>query len=324
MDGVSDASFRAIVAKYGHPSLTITEFTAAEGIRAGAVRLLEDFRYCEEERPVLAQLFGSDPTAFYPATLAACWLGFDGIDINMGCPAKNVADRGAGAALIRDPDRAQEIVRVTKQAVADFAKGVTMEEGGVHPAVIASVYARNLEEGRTVTPQALPVSIKTRVGYNEISIDTWIEVLLATKPVAITLHGRTLSQLYRGLADWEAIALGAKRAKEEGVIALGNGDVQSVADAKERCAQYGVDGVLIGRAAFGNPWLFAEHEATFEERCAVALEHARYAWKLTPDTRFLRMRKHLLDYITGHEGAKELRVQLMHAKTLADVEAVLC
>jgi tRNA-dihydrouridine synthase B len=324
MDGVSDASFRQIVATHGNPSLTITEFTAAEGIRAGATRLLEDFRYCEAERPVVAQLFGSDPQAFYPATLAACALGFDGIDINMGCPAKNVTERGAGASLIRDPERAKEIIRTTQRAVADWANGTTLEEGGVHPAVIAAITQTMITEGRSQRRDLLPVSVKTRLGYGEVVIEWWVQQLLETKPATITLHGRTLAQLYRGVADWDAIARAAAIIHQTDTLVLGNGDVQSLAHAHERCQQYGVDGALIGRASFGNPWLFRDYTATAEERQAIALEHARILWAMAPDKRFVRIRKHLLDYCTGWQGAKELREQLMHVQTLADVEQVLC
>lgn len=322
MDGVTDAAFRYMTALYGRPSLVITEFTSVEGIRAGAERLLDDFRYHPIERPVVAQLFGADPAAFYMGAAVVTALGFDGIDINMGCPAKNVTGHGAGAALILDPERAKEIVRQTKQGTLDFAKGKSLSEFGVPENIITAVTVVR-ERLNLVSSMALPVSVKTRLGYATSTIEDWVQHLLEVTPVNITIHGRTLKQLYTGQADWEAIGRAVKIIHTTETTVLGNGDVVSITDAHTRCLQYGTDGALIGRAAFGNPWLFTDKEATFQERIQCALEHARYYYTLFGDRAFLRMRKHLLDYVKGSEGAKEVRVQLMRVTTLVDVEEVL-
>jgi tRNA-dihydrouridine synthase B len=322
MDGVTDAAFRHIMAVHGRPALSMTEFTAAEGIRAGAERLLQDFLYSESERPAVAQVFGSDPTAFFVAGAVAAALGFDGVDINMGCPAKNVTERGAGAALIRDPQRALEIIRQTRAGIQAWANGASLEEAGVHERIIPAILAQREAHGNPERRE-LPVSVKTRVGYDSIVIEEWVHELLKEKPAAITIHGRTLKQLYSGLADWEAIARAAAIIHETETIVLGNGDVSSLEDAHARCLSYGVDGVLIGRAAFGNPWLFSGHTPTEKERLAVALEHARYFKTITNGFAFQRMRKHLLDYTRGFEGAKEVRVGLMRVQSIAEVEAII-
>ena len=324
MDGVTDAAFRYIIAKYGKPSLVITEFTSAEGIMAGAERLLDDFYYSPLERPVVAQLFGANPQAFYGAALVAAALGFDGVDINMGCPAKNVTQKGAGAALILDPERAKEIIRQARAGVEAWAAGKTLEEAGLPSAIIAKIRERQGLLGITdADRRPLPVSVKTRLGYDKPIIVEWVKHLLEVKPAAITIHGRTLRQLYTGEANWEAIAEAAPLIRESGALVLGNGDVQDLADAHLKIKTYGVDGVLIGRSSFGNPWVFQGDTGSFSERMRIALEHARYLDSVFPGKGFIRIRKHLLDYCKGVPSAKLMRTQLMRVSCLAEVEEIL-
>lgn len=322
MDGVTDAAYRFMVAKYGHPDVMMTEFTAAEGIRAGAERLLFDFWYDPIERPIAAQIFGSDPSAFVIAAAVAAALGFDGIDINMGCPAKNIAEKGAGASLILDPPRAKEIIRCTREGIRRWIDGESLKEIGAPENIEAIVLERRQALGLTERPE-LPVSVKTRIGYAEVTIEEWVKHLLEEEPVAISIHGRTLKQLYTGVADWDAIARAADIIHQTPTLVLGNGDAASLEDAHEKVSRYGVDGILIGRASFGNPWIFSGHVATWEERKAAALEHARLLDNLIDGRGFVRIRKHLLDYTKGFEGAKDLRQQLMRVTTLAEVEAIL-
>lgn len=319
MDGVTDAAFRHIVAKYGRPDFTITEFTSVEGIRAGAARLLDDFLYSPEERPVVAQLFGADPAAFFGGAVVASALGFDGIDINMGCPAKNVTGHGAGAALIRDPERAREIIRQARAGTKAWSEGITLKEAGVHEGLIPLIEARNPQASRA----ELPVSVKTRIGYAENTIEEWIKELLEVNPVVITVHGRTLKQLYTGHANWEAIAQAATLIHQTDTKIIGNGDIQNLEHAKQFIDNYKVDGILIGRASFGNPWVFTGEEASLALRLQVALEHSRYFSAHFPPQAFMRMRKHLLDYVKGFEGAKDLRVSLMRASSLSEVESII-
>ncbi len=327
MDGVTDAACRYITAKYGRPAVVFTEFTAVEGLRAGAIRLLEDFYYDESERPVVAQVFGADPTAFYIAGVLTSALGFDGIDINMGCPAKNVAQRGAGAALIRDPERAKEIYRQTVAGTKAWADGVELRDLGVPPGLIQKIDERFA--GRAMGKrEELPVSIKTRIGYDVPVTEEWVSHLLELNPATLTLHGRTLKQLYTGLADWDEIGKGAalvRAHRDRGgrTLVLGNGDLDTVEQAHEKILQHSLDGALIGRSSIGNPWVFAGSVATPEERIAVALEHSRYLHTLFGDMGFLRIRRHLLEYTKGFPGAKLVRMQLSSVKTIADAERIL-
>lgn len=324
MDGVTDAAFRYMVAKVGKPQVMMTEFTAAEGIRAGAERLLIDFLYEPLERPIAAQLFGSDPEAFVIAAAVAAALGFDGIDINMGCPAKNIAERGAGAALILDPDRARALIRATREGVRRWAEGEALEQLGVPENICQAVAGRRAELGLTDADRRdLPVSVKTRIGYAQVTVEEWIRHILEEQPVAISIHGRTLKQLYTGQADWEAIGRAAAIIRPAGTLVLGNGDIQDLADGYRRVEHYGLDGFLVGRATFGNPWFFTGHTATLEERLTAALEHSRHLDRVMEGRAFIRMRKHLLDYTRGFEGARELRQQLMRVTTLAQVEEIL-
>ena len=321
MDGVTDAAFRYITATYGKPAVSITEFTSAEGIAAGAAKLLDDFIYSDAERPAVAQIFGARPDAFFKAAIAVCALGFDGLDINMGCPARNVAEHGGGAALIKTPKLAQELIQSAGAGVKAWVNGITLEQAGIHPEIIAALRAT-----RTDLPRRdIPVSIKTRIGYDSVVIEDWVRYLLEMEPAVISIHGRTLKQLYAGYADWEAIARAAAIVKQTNTLVLGNGDVANLADAYKKIAMYGVDGVLIGRASFGNPWIFKSTIPHTRQRLAIALEHARYFEQTLPGKNFLHMRKHLGWYVSGFDGARELRAQLMQpsVKNAADAERVL-
>lgn len=301
MDGVTDAAMRFIVKKYGNPDVMFTEFTNVEGIRhavktnkwSSSHRLARNFKYDESQRPIVAQLFGKDPESFRVAAKLMVELGFDGVDINMGCPAKNVSEHGSGAALIGQPDLAGEIIKATLEGV----------------------------EGK------VPVSVKTRTGVSEIVTEKWIEHLLQFDLAAITLHGRTLKQMYQGLADWEEIGKAAKLIKEskKEIIFLGNGDIQSCQQAAVSCQQYGVDGVLMGRAAMGNPWVFdpKSKEKSIKEKVEMMIEHSKKFEEFFPGEPFMSIRKHLAWYAKGFEGASELRQKLVLTNSAAEVEEIL-
>jgi tRNA-dihydrouridine synthase len=153
--------------------------------------------------------------------------------------------------------------------------------------------------------------------------EEWIRHLLEVKPVNITVHGRTLEQLYSGLADWEEIGKAVAVARGSGTTILGNGDVKSRKEALEKVSTYGVDGILIGRAANGNPWVFTGTVADYPVRLSTALEHCRAFSHLTPDAHFLALRKHLAWYCRGFEGAAEVRSRLVQINTLEDVENII-
>lgn len=322
MDGVTDAPFRAITAKYGKPDLLITEFTSVEGICHGNTKGLIAFAYDEAERPIAAQIFGSNPESFYKVAFVVCELGFDGIDINMGCPAKNVASKGSGAALIQTPQLAQEIVRQTRRGTQDWANGKTMEDCGLPQSIIDQVY--HMRPDRP-TRRELPVSVKTRIGYDSDVAGEWVKHLLEEEPVNISIHGRTLKQMYTGEANWKAIARAAEVIHQTDTTVIGNGDIQSVEDGLQRVKMYGVDGFMIGRASFGNPWVFdPDHsDPTVQERLKAAIEHSELYEKIFSDRYFIPMRKHLAWYCKGFHNASEVRQQLMKVTNAREVKQLI-
>ncbi|MEK7673067.1 MAG: tRNA-dihydrouridine synthase [Patescibacteria group bacterium] len=324
MDGVTDAAFRYMICKYSKPSVVITEFTNVEGIARGNVRGMVSFLYNEIERPVVAQIFGVEVESYYKCAVMLAAMGFDGIDINMGCPVTKVAAKGSGAALIKTPELAKELIKVTKKGVEDWVNGITLEKAGVHPDIILEVEKMNLAHSARIERKMIPVSVKTRIGYDEIVAEEWMKHLLEAEPANITLHGRTLRQLYMGKANWEAIAQACQVVKSSGlgVSFLGNGDVQTIAEAREKVEQYGVDGVLVGRAVMGNPWFFAGREPTPREGLEAAVEHSRYFSELG-HMPFLNIRKHLGWYCKGFDGAKELRMKLMQVNSDKEVEHLI-
>lgn len=323
MDGVTDAAFRYIVDTKGKPDLLITEFVAVEGVTAGALKLLEGFVYHKTETPTVAQIYGTDPEAFYKAALIVAELGFDGIDINMGCPDKSVSGRGAGAGLIRTPALAQEIILRVKQAVLDWSEGQTMENAGIRPKVTEAVHRMIENYSYTSTRKLLPVSVKTRIGFEQPTITEWISCLLEAEPANITVHGRTLKQMYTGRADWEQIGIAAQTAKGTSTFVMGNGDISSLEDAKQKIQHYDLHGVLIGRATFGNPWLFRGVEVDYKERLRTGLEHCKAFEKLLPEGNFLSLRKHMAWYCRGFAHSAEMRTRLMTVKSAQEVEDIV-
>jgi len=343
MDGVTDASFRFITAKHGCPDVVLTEFVNIQSAIYAPELLLKDFIYAEIERPVVAQIYGKTPDLFYKTAHIVGELGFDGLDINMGCPARKVAAAGCGAALIGEPELARAIMQATRQGLQDWYDGQTLKEVGVRQSAIAAFKAAHRRRVGMDTPtqrRLLPLSVKTRIGYDRIVVKEWIATLLEERPAVITLHGRTLQQGYKGNADWEAIAQAAEIVKGSGTLLLGNGDLQDMAEVYRRIRETQVDGVLIGRAAAGNPWLFADKEQVKQalrgignvtqqtavrlaERFNVILEHSRHYENVVQNRCFDGMRKHLLWYCRNLPGAAELRAPMVRVKSAADAEAIL-
>ena len=347
MDGVTDAPNRTMHGLYGRPDVVLTEFTNVEGLWRGSDRIFRDFLYTPAERPVVAQIFGCRPEYFYKAAHVVCELGFDGLDINMGCPSRTVANKGGGAALIRMPETAKEIIRAAQQGVRDWANGQTLEDLEMDPERISRIHQMNEERVRIwgdnakIERRLLPVSVKTRLGYDSIVITDWVQELLELEPHVISLHGRTLAQHYKGEANWDAIAAAAEIVRKTDTLIFGNGDIQTLYEAAQRIRTTGVHGVLIGRATFGNPWLFRDREKlkellragvnpthedlpdpqpTREERLLMALEHARVHAKLKGEDHFVELRKHMGWYLGHFPGAKHIRNELVRIHSLADVE----
>lgn len=324
MDGITDHPFRVIQKKYGNPAIMYTEFTNVEGIAHGASRLLHDFQFSEEQRPIIGQIYGHTPKDFRMVATILCQLGFDGVDINMGCPAKSVTQLGCGAALIKTPDLAQEIIRETKAGIEDWVNGKTVDDLDVTDDIKAGVKNRSVD--LTSPRVTLPVSVKTRIGFDAPVIEEWIPRLLEMDPAAIAIHGRTLKQQYGGLADWDKIAQAAEIIHQTSTKVLGNGDVKDILQAKEKIDTYKVDGVLMGRAAIGNPWVFEGIDGSIEERFKIAVEHSELYEKTfshQPLYNFLPMRKHLGWYVKEFRGASECRQRLVRANSAEEVKVIL-
>ncbi|MBQ6438234.1 tRNA-dihydrouridine synthase [bacterium] len=289
MDGVTDAAMRYITAKYGHPDLITTEFVNVEGWHHASQRLAHELDFDPIEQPVIAQIYGVTPEYFADLTRDIVERGFAGVEINFGCPAKSVVHSGAGASMIKTPALAGQIIQAVQAAAGD-----------------------------------LPVSIKTRLGYDHNVAAQWIPFLLQFHPARLTVHGRTLKQGYTGHADWAAIAACVHYRDQisPSTLLFGNGDVRSLAQASERAAQTGVDGVLIGRAAIGNPWVFTSQTPDLATRARTALEHAQVFERLNRQRdkySFAPMRKHLAAYVGGFAGARDLRARLVLTNSSLEV-----
>jgi nifR3 family TIM-barrel protein len=290
MADVTDAPFRQVIAKYGKPDVTYTEFVSADGLFLGGYdALVKDLEFTDAEQPIVAQFFTSDPKRMEKAAELAVELGFDGIDINMGCPDRSIEKQGAGSALMKNPELAKELVEAAKQGAGD-----------------------------------IPVSVKTRVGYNKDELDQWLPALLSAKPAVITIHARTRKQMSKVPADWNYIkrAVEIRDTMKSDTLIVGNGDVIDIKDARKKAKETGADGVMLGRAIFGNPWLFDEKkgEVSIEEKLKVLVEHTKLFEEIAPHKNFNIMKKHYKAYVYGWDGAKELRIKLMEAKTASGVE----
>ena len=344
MDGVTDSVFREMIAIHGNPDVTFTEFTNVRDIYSGRECTLDSLRFSERERPVIAQLYGKDPDLFYHAAQVVCELGFDGLDINMGCPSKNVATSGSGAGLIRTPDVALHIMKSAHQGLRDWAEGQPLSEGRAPSSLIKKISSMNhsrLGRSQESARRLIPLSVKTRIGYDSDIIDEWSECLIQGKPEVISIHGRTLKQMYRGQSNWESIARAAVRLQEKGIFVLGNGDVGTLNEAVQRLLTTSVNGVLIGRAALGNPWIFqgipairqrmTSRERTHipepviatEERFHIMIQHARMFETVNGRGKFPRMRKHLGWYCSGFPHAAAMRAQMVHTSCTQDVEDIV-
>ncbi|MFC1802316.1 tRNA dihydrouridine synthase [Patescibacteria group bacterium] len=302
MADVTDSAFRQIISKYSKPDVFFTEFVACDGLcSVGRKNLMVNLEFTKKERPIVAQLFGANPDNFFKSAQLVKELGFDGVDINMGCPERNIVKQGAGSALIRTPKLAQEIIKATKEGAGD-----------------------------------LPISVKTRIGFNQEIIEDWLPILLETDPALITIHGRTRKEMSKVPNHWDVIKRGVEIAKGSGVMIVGNGDIQNIEEAEEKAKETGVDGVMLGRAVFGNPWLFNKNfdfpKISVEEKLNVALEHTELFEKMYVDNEknreifggraknFAIMKKHYKAYVNGFSGAKELRIKLMEAEGYEEVK----
>ncbi|MDD5605739.1 MAG: tRNA-dihydrouridine synthase [Patescibacteria group bacterium] len=296
MADVTDFAYRELFAKLGKPDVMWTEFVSCDGLAnsQGRKALVKNLRFSQIQRPIVAQLFGSNPDTFFTAAQLIRKLGFDGIDINMGCPEKSICQAGSGAALFNQPALAQEIVAQTKRGAGE-----------------------------------LPVSVKIRTGYTQADLEPWINTLIKAKPVAIIVHARTKREMSKVPADWAMLGRVVKKLRKKYStrqlpLILGNGDVQTVVEAEAKAKQYALDGVMVGRATFGNPWFFQPKPISQRELFCTLVIHAKLYEKTTGRFKpFDLMKKHFKAYISGFKGAKELRLKLMQTVSAQDVERLL-
>ena len=299
MSGVTDEAFRLMFLKYGKPDVFWTEFVSADGLFSkGKDYCLEILKFSPMERPMVAQIFGANPLYFEKAAAEIAELGFDGIDINMGCPDRDIEKKGGGASLIKNPDLAREIIRAAKKGAGK-----------------------------------IPVSVKTRIGYNKNEIAEWIGALLEENIATLTVHFRTRNELFSSSIHWELaediIKLRNRYAPK--TLILGNGDVKSFAQARELIEKTGLDGIMVGRGLLGNPWFFSGRVPLLSERLNVIIEHAEIFDNLHKADmgkkgyckQFDRMKKHFHAYTKGFKGAKELRENLMKVNNAIETRKVV-
>lgn len=305
MADVTDAAYRRLNTEHGKADVMWTEFVSADGLyHTRELKklsdqenpLMRDLQYSPGEHPIVAQIFSAKPEMIQYASKLAAELGFDGVDINMGCPDKSIEKQGAGAAMMRNPEAVKAIVEAARAGVA--------------------------EAGRS----DMGVSIKTRIGYNKEEIDTWLRAVLETYPDALTVHLRTRKEMSSVPAHWSlmprVVALRDEISPQTRI--LGNGDVRDLADAKAKVEESGADGVMLGRGIFGNPWLFADKtEASVDERLTALLTLAKYFEELRPSKSFHILKKHVKAFVTGFDGAAELRAKLMEAESAAEMAKIV-
>lgn len=325
MAGVSDEPFRLIVAKYGKPDFIYTEFIWPEALLSMSEEALKNIIYSEKERPIIAQIVGNNPEAFYKIAPILCELGFDGIDINMGCPDKHILARGAGAALIKNPSLAKKLFEVTQKSVNDWTQGKDLKDYGYTLKEInfwktfRKKYHLKLSKNR----KHIPISLKTRIGYKEPDIKWLRFVITKIHPEVFILHMRTFKENRKGLGQWDIMEKLVPLATKNKVIIIGNGGINSHAEALDKIKKYNLKGIMIAQGALGNPWIFNDKQPTTKERLKIALEHAKLYKSLFGDKKFFTMRKHLLWYTNGLINSKELRRQLCQVSTYAECQAII-
>ena len=335
MADVTDAPFRRLLAKYSDWDtqdnvVMWTEFVAADGLLLatpeGKEKLMADLMYTEGERPIVAQLFTSHPEYMREAAALCRELGFDGVDINMGCPDRTIEKQGCGSAMIKTPDIAKAVIRAAK-------------EGAQHGEA-----------------DGIPVSVKTRLGYNQDQLEEWLPEILKESPAVVTLHARTRKDRSKVPARWERISRAVEIRNELApeTLIIGNGDVLSASDAYQKIEFTGADGAMVGRALFGNPWFFNTKRSlpqrmtalpthgvnretiivedtssdtveyvSLNERLQVMVEHTKLFTELLPFKNFNIMKKHYKAYVNGFPGAAQLRRELMEANSPEEVAAIV-
>ncbi len=296
LDGVTDYVFRQIIQEIGRPDVFFTEFTMCEGLLSrGREKVAERFLFHPDQKPIIAQIWGTRPESFYKVAKDLRERGFAGIDINMGCPERSVIRAGACSGLIRTPSLAAEIIQATKEGAGN-----------------------------------LPVSVKTRIGFEKKLLEEWIGFLLQQDLSALTVHLRTVKELSKVPAHWEFMPqiIQLRNTLAPDTIILGNGDITSLIDVKEKFEQYHCEGFMIGRGVFANPWVFNSKinldDISVEEKIALYLHHIDlFSQQWHEEHHFAQLKKFAKTYINNFPDASTFREKLMESKTLEELQSTL-
>ena len=297
LDDVTDVVFRSIVADCAKPDLFFTEFVNVDGLQSpGRQKLIHRLAITKSDEPIIAQIWGKNPDNYFKTARELVDMGFAGVDINMGCPIKAIVNNGCCSALINNRPLAKDIINAVQAGV----------------------------DGK------LPVSVKTRLGYNEIDF-TWHDFLLNQNLDNLTVHGRTKKQMSLVPADWNAIAhiREMRDTISPNTTITGNGDVISITEGRELVIQHKVDGVMIGRGIFSDPYLFSESNLwinkTPDEKKKLFAKHVQLfadTWK-DNERKINTLNKFAKVYINNFVGAKELREKLMNSESIDELLTLL-
>jgi nifR3 family TIM-barrel protein len=311
MEEVTDTVFRRVIQKTGKPDILYTEFTSTDGMQhqQGRERVIHRLQYTEQERPLIAQIWGKDPEHYYAVAKDIVELGFDGIDINMGCPVKKIIKQGSCSALIKTSALASEIIKAVQEGV----KG------------------------------KIPVSVKTRIGFDSIVTEEWCGHLLSHKLAALIVHGRTTKEQSKVPCHWDEIAKvpALRNNLSPETLIIGNGDIMSHAQGLQLAEETGVDGLMVGRGIFHNPWMFNKEYHELDgillkgdtpvsnlEKLTLGLYHLdlwieTYCKTDLNPNHYNTMKKFFKIYVSGFDGASQLRSELMQTKSPQEAKALL-
>ena len=315
MEDVTDVVFRDIIHRAGPPMVYVSEFTAAGAVLQRKTEALRRLEFNERHRPMVAQIWGNRPEEYFAVVRELHRRGFDGVDINMGCPTRKIIARGACSALINNQSLAAELIAAAREG----AESAFAEYGDSHEG----------PPGRVQCAMPLPVSVKTRIGFKDVQVDQWCGFLLNQELALLTVHGRTSVQQSDGMADWREIqrAVSIRNRLAPETLLIGNGDLREFSQFAEYPRRYGVDGVMVGRGIFENPFMFRNarfHDLPGEEQVAWALEHLDEYRRVYEGRRnFEVMKKFFKIYLTEFEGAEKLQERIMAVHSYDDAEFLL-
>ncbi|MFA6526219.1 MAG: tRNA-dihydrouridine synthase [Candidatus Buchananbacteria bacterium] len=329
MAGISDSAFRQICRKSG-ADVVYTEMVSADGLYYDSKKTLEFLKFAKSERPVVIQLFGKHPAVFTKAAQIAEKAGFDGIDINFGCPAKKVAGHGGGVTLMRDLDKCREIIEAV-MAGTNLPVSVKLRTSIIKPPLAPPFVKGEKNSGRNFPP------LYERGGQEGFNVVTSLDFIKAMKDLpiaAIMIHGRSYEKPFDGEIDYEMIKKCVhefKKHNPDGTV-LGNGGIKKPEDAKIMIEKTGCDGVGLARGVYGKPWLFKQvrdylktgkcKELTQKQIVKVILEHAKMAFGAKGGYGLIELRKHLLWYVSGWPQAKQLRSELVKVEKYGDLRQI--